>query len=174
MLPLSRLDVSTTAQLGDALLTLIRHDAQAEALETVHQRRVELFVIRAEGVYRDLLVHLVEHQQHLTEIDQRLDVSEATAQALAVTIQQRDADLRGLVQQGLLDLGQQLVDAQQAAATALAEHAAFTDAQALRLRQSLDQAVQRLATLEAKQFSARLSRLWARLRQILPWLRSSK
>lgn len=174
MLPLSRLDVSTTAQLGDALLTLIRHDAQAEALETVHQRRVELFVIRAEGVYRDLLVHLVEHQQHLTEIDQRLDVSEATAQALAVTVQQRDADLRGLVQQGLLDLGQQLRETQQATTIGFSGQTLLAEERAQQQQQFLNQAVQRLATLEATQFSARLSRLWVRLRQILPWPRSSK
>lgn len=61
MLTESRFSVSTTAELGDALLTLVRHEVMKATPEHESRRRLEVFVLRAET----LVARLTERQETL-------------------------------------------------------------------------------------------------------------
>lgn len=158
MLPTNRLDVSTTAQLGDALIALIKHDAQGEALQTVAHRRLELFVQRAEGVYRELLVQLAEQSRQQVQQDQQLanlDQSLHTLTARVILHEQQTttvvAEIRSLIAQSRSaqqDLLSEIV-------TVVGVHH--------------DAALQRITELEAQTPTAYWAHLLGWLRSLIPW-----
>jgi flagellar biosynthesis/type III secretory pathway chaperone len=164
MLPSGGLDVSMTSELGDALLTIVKHDVAAETRESTARRRLEYFVLRAEA----LVVRLAERQEAIR-------AEQATAQARRdgeITIlTERLAGLERRLSDLLAEqtgLVQQVVDLQQHRLHDQGEFETYRTAttQALALLDAQDAALQgRLALLEARRLSAR----WARL---VAWLRA--
>jgi Flp pilus assembly secretin CpaC len=84
MWPGGSLDVSMTSELGDALLTIIKHDVAKETPESTARRRVEVFVLRAEALVARLAVRqeileqtVAIEQRRLTAVVERGPVIEA-------------------------------------------------------------------------------------------------
>lgn len=149
--------VGDLAQLGDALLSLQRQEAAAGAPVATNHRRLELFVLRAEGA-------VLQAIDTLREQDQRL--------------RQQLAQIEGLQQQ-LADTDRIAGVVKAATDAKLVEHASLlatlgVELALLKQRQAGDTvlAMQRLDALEYQtraaiwaRFTARCQRLWQRVRK---------
>jgi len=160
MLPSGGLDVSMTSELGDALLTIIKHDVAKETLESTARRRIEFFVLRAEAI----IVRLAERQE---EIRAEQATAQARRDAQATILSERI----GVLEQRLPDLlaeqvglVQQVTDLQRLLVQDRAEFERYRAATTLALELLSDEGTrmaERIVALEQARLGARFKRLGA-------------